>query len=259
MKPELGSDWLTDFEVQGWALFPGQLDAEQCQHLSLALDRAVDYCQVLQERLLGQSATGTAHHLLCQGEIFEQLLQQGLLQPALEILLEGPILLNSFGGVVNLRQSITYIHRMHRDQRSWLPTRLMVNMLICLDDFTPENGATWVLQGSHRQPQPPAAETFAAQARQICASAGSILLFDSRLWHAAGQNQTEQPRRGLTLTWTRPWIKPQFNYLGLYNSYEQQTLPENLKQFLGYYARIPSNLEEWYQPPAQRFYRPEQG
>lgn len=250
-------NWYDHFEARGWALFPSQLDTAQCQSLSVALDQAIAHCQTLQERALGQAAKGTAHHLLCQGEPFVQLLEQGLLKTALETLLEGPILLNSFGGINNLPQSAAYVHHMHRDQRTWLPVRIMVNMLIFLDDFLPENGATWLLEASHQTPERPPEAYFWCHARQVCGGAGSILLFDGRLWHAAGHNQTQRPRRGLTLTWTRPWVKPQFDYLGLYT--DQKALSENLKQFLGYYARIPKSLEEWYQPPCQRFYRPEQG
>jgi len=36
-------------------------------------------------------------------------------------------------------------------------------------------------------------------------------------------------------------------------------LPEPLRQVLGYHARTPASLEEWYQPPEGRFYRPGQG
>jgi hypothetical protein len=34
---------------------------------------------------------------------------------------------------------------------------------------------------------------------------------------------------------------------------------EQVRQLLGYNARVPSNLEEWYQPPEKRFYRRDQG
>jgi ectoine hydroxylase-related dioxygenase (phytanoyl-CoA dioxygenase family) len=38
----------------------------------------------------------------------------------------------------------------------------MVNMLVMLDDFTVENGATYVLTGSHHAPERPQDEFFQA-------------------------------------------------------------------------------------------------
>ena len=69
----------------------------------------------------------------------------------------------------------------------------MINLLVMLDDFRADNGATWLLSGSHQHAQAP--EQFATEAQQICAPAGSLLLFDARLWHAAGHNHSPWPRR----------------------------------------------------------------
>ena len=88
--------------------------------------------------------------------------------------------------------------------------------------------------------------------------AGSLLLFDSRLWHASGDNRTDQARRALTLTFTRSHHKQQFDYCRALGYEFCETLPDELKQLLGYYARVPATLEEWYQPAASRFYRADQ-
>jgi hypothetical protein len=56
----------------------------------------------------------------------------------------------------------------------------------------------------------------------------------------------------------RPFIKPQFDYpraLG----YERDDWSPYLRQLLGYNARIPASLEEWYQPIENRMYLPDQG
>ena len=191
-----------------------------------------------------------------QGPVFQTLLEQAWLDQELKVLLEGPYILNSFGGVVNPPEQSAYVHQIHRDQRTFIPDfRLMINLLVMLDDFLPENGATWLLSGSQNQVQPPSSESFFAKAKQICAPAGSLLLFDSRLWHAAGQNTTSAVRRGLTLTYSRPFLKPQFDYMGQVKG----SLSAHLKQILGEYSRVPASLEQWYQPPDQRFYRPGQG
>ena len=71
-----------------------------------------------------------------------------------------------------------------------------------LDAFTADNGATRILPGSHRSGVPWATEipipgTEAPIPGEVIAvgPAGSLLLRDARLFHAAGRNSTKSPRR----------------------------------------------------------------
>jgi hypothetical protein len=67
-----------------------------------------------------------------------------------------------------------------------------------LDAFTAENGATRMLEGSHRSTAPPAgARSVDTVPGEVMAlgSAGSVLLRDARLYHAAARNVTTQRRR----------------------------------------------------------------
>jgi hypothetical protein len=71
-----------------------------------------------------------------------------------------------------------------------------------LDDFTTDNGATRILPGSHVTGVPGASEipipgTEMPVAGEVVATgpAGSLLLRDARLFHAAGRNTTNGPRR----------------------------------------------------------------
>jgi len=247
---------LKTINSQGWVLFESQLPQSLTQELRQALDQAIVHCGELQLENLGQVLPGTAHHLLGQGPVFQTLLEQAWLDAELQTWLEGPYILNSFGGVANPPAQSAYVHQIHRDQRTFIPNFcLMLNLLVMLDNFLPENGATWLLSGSHQQATAPSPADFFAQAQQICAPAGSLLLFDSRIWHAAGHNKTQTVRRGLTLTYSRPFLKPQFDYLGQVKG----ELSTHLHQILGYYARVPASLEQWYAPPEARFYRPGQG
>jgi ectoine hydroxylase-related dioxygenase (phytanoyl-CoA dioxygenase family) len=133
----------------------------------------------------------------------------------------------------------------------------MLNMLVMVDAFTAENGATRVLPGSHLRPERPDDETLARQSVQAVGPAGSILLFDSNLWHAAAPNHTARARVALTPTFTRAFVKPQLDYPRLLG--EDYPATPRLRQLLGYRARVPSTLSEWYQPPEKRFYHRDQG
>lgn len=63
----------------------------------------------------------------------------------------------------------------------------MVTLMWTVTDFTADNGATVFVPGSHlsgRQPEPRAPFSDAHRAQ---APAGSVILWDGRIWHATGQ------------------------------------------------------------------------
>jgi ectoine hydroxylase-related dioxygenase (phytanoyl-CoA dioxygenase family) len=76
------------------------------------------------------------------------------------------------------------------------------NSIWLLDDFTPENGATRVVPGSHRRGTMPADEMPDPAAAhpdqiQLTGTAGTVVIFNSHLWHGGTQNRTTAPRRAL--------------------------------------------------------------
>ena len=77
-----------------------------------------------------------------------------------------------------------------------------------LDDFTEENGATRVVPGSHLwDGQPEQRKVYPGEV-QATGTAGTVVVFDSRLFHAGGANRSAAPRRGLTVFFCRSWAKP---------------------------------------------------
>lgn len=245
---------------QGWVLMEPALDPQFINSLIVELESAYARCREIQlQNGIGKDTPGTAHHLPAFKGAFIQLLQDLPYQTLIQDYFNAPFILNSFGGVLNNGQDNSYVGRVHRDIRFYtgdLP--LMLNMLIMLDEFTLENGATYVLSGSHRQLEKPEDALFYKQADRVCGMPGSCLFFNSNLWHAAGVNHTDLPRRALTLTWTRSCMKPQIDYVQLLGESFVSSLEESTKQILGYHARTPASLEAWYLPPESRFYRPGQ-
>ena len=82
------------------------------------------------------------------------------------------------------------------------------NSIWLLDDFTADNGATRVVPGSHR---------FARRAREaladpaaphpdeirLVAPAGTVVVFNSHLWHGGTLNRSDRARRALHSYFTR--------------------------------------------------------
>jgi ectoine hydroxylase-related dioxygenase (phytanoyl-CoA dioxygenase family) len=127
-----------------------------------------------------------------------------------------------------------------------------------LDDFTIENGATYLLGGSHKSDIKPIESDFYAKSTRAIGHAGDVLFFDSNLWHAAGKNLTDQSRRAFTITFTKPFMKQQLDYSRAVGYENLELMGDDLKQIIGYFSRTPSNLSEWYQKEDARFYRPGQ-
>ncbi len=69
-----------------------------------------------------------------------------------------------------------------------------------LDDFTPDNGATRVVPGSHRAGRAVPRDfskplDHHPKERVLTGRAGAVALFDGRLWHSGTRNDSRLPRR----------------------------------------------------------------
>jgi hypothetical protein len=245
----------------GWVVLPAVLPADLVGRLASALDMAYQDQRALQLRNgVGDGSDGTVHHLPCADRVFLDLLEQDYGQTLVQQYFDGPYILNTYGGVLNLPSAASYVGRVHRDQRTFSgELHLMLQLLVMLDDFTEENGATYLLTGSHRSGNRPDDDRFFRDAVRAVGGAGSIVVFDSNLWHAAGINRSDRPRRGLTVAFTRPFIKQQLDYPRALGYDRGEAFSPALRQLLGYDARVPASLDEWYQPPERRMYKRDQG
>ena len=248
-------------ERDGWALLPSRVAPGLVARLAVELDAVHVEQRALQVRNgVGAGTDGTVHHLPCAGGAFLEFLEQPEHREPLERFFQGPYILNTFGGVLNLPHDVAYVGNVHRDLRTFSgDLHLMAQLLVMIDEFTEENGATYLLSGSHRFREKPSDDVFFKDAVRAVGAAGSIVMFNSNLWHAAGINRTTRPRRALTLAFTRPFIKQQLDYPRALGYDRREVLSPTLCQLLGYNARVPASLDEWYQTPEKRLYKRDQG
>jgi ectoine hydroxylase-related dioxygenase (phytanoyl-CoA dioxygenase family) len=76
---------------------------------------------------------------------------------------------------------------------------IVCNSMWALTDFTEANGATRLVPGSHKKPNPEyggAYDTIAAEMPK-----GSVLLWDGALWHGGGANRTDTRRTGIAMNY----------------------------------------------------------
>jgi ectoine hydroxylase-related dioxygenase (phytanoyl-CoA dioxygenase family) len=87
-----------------------------------------------------------------------------------------------------------------------------ITTLWMLSSFDEENSGTLVVPGSHRCPTNPTADDGPDPSAKFPAEinatgpAGSVLVMDSRLWHATAPNQSEAPRVALAVRYAPWWL-----------------------------------------------------
>ncbi len=247
-----------ELKDKGWVIIPDFFDVALIDKINLLLPGAVEKRKrIMQQNKLEANTQGTAHHVMADDVAFVQLLEP--ISRADELLtayFSGKYILNSYGGFINEKSANTYSKNMHRDVRTYTgDLKLMINLLVMLDDFTLENGATYLLSQSHARADRPDEAYFYEHADRAVGKKGSLLIFDSHVWHATGNNTTDEVRRALTITLTKPNFKQQADYPRMWGYEKMDTQTEYLNQVIGYYSRVPASLEEYFQPVEKRFYR----
>ena len=255
-------DFLYEISRSGFVLFSEILPSELLDGLRREIPICQQTCRQWQKRNgVEAGMEGSAHHIAGGGQSLNEFLFALYLDDYIREYFGGEYILNSFGAINNSAYGEdSYKHglRFHRDVRTFSGDfRLMLNMLVMIDVFTVENGATKLVPGTHRIASRPSDAYLDGHAIRATGSAGSILLFDSNLWHAAAPNMTEGPRMALTLTFTRPFFKQQMDYPRMLG--DEFPPNERVRQVLGYNSRVPCSYDEWYQPPEKRMYKPGQG
>lgn len=211
-----------DSEV-GCALIDGLLDLERTGQAGYA------------NTTFEGTRTVRVYNLLARGEVFRQVPLNDSVLPVAEAALDGELLLSSLSAItLGPGQEA---QPMHEDtQQIPLPRPhppISINAMWALSPFTEENGATRIVPGSHlRQDSPVYGGDYDTVAATM--AAGSVMLFDSRLWHAGGANKTDARRYAISCYYCAGWVRQQENLqLGLPQDLVAE-FPRRLQELCGY-------------------------
>lgn len=107
----------------------------------------------------------------------------------------------------------------------------------CLTDVTADNGATWVVPGSHRNAalQAPSAEIgngHTTAAVQLTANAGDIVAINPVALHRVGENRTRRGRRLALIGLCRVDRRPLLNHWSIAGKTLRAHLPEPVRELL---------------------------
>jgi ectoine hydroxylase-related dioxygenase (phytanoyl-CoA dioxygenase family) len=178
-------------------------------------------------------------NLLSRDPIFTDLVEHPIALALVKHVLGWPALLGNISG--NLTGPGGGEMVLHADQifvpEPWPSEPQGFNVAWCLDDFTEENGATRFVPDSHRFHTAPTDADQDRDTRAACAPAGSIVAFESRLWHKTGNNETADSRRAGAFAWySKPIYRAQENWFLSLDPRVRLDASDDMLVLLGYKA-----------------------
>lgn len=220
----------------GFAIVPDAVPPALCRDLIEALERVErDHRHGFGRTAFEGHKTVRIYNLLRYGSPFEQVpAAEPVYSIAEQVLGEG-LLLSSLSAITLAPGQEA--QPLHSDSQLISLRRphpcLMLNAFWVLTDFTAANGATRIVPGSHKYPKPPkygeAYDTIAAEA-----PAGSVILFDSQLWHGGGENRTGERRWAISSYYCAGWVRQQENPFLSIPKDVARALPPKVQDLCGY-------------------------
>jgi ectoine hydroxylase-related dioxygenase (phytanoyl-CoA dioxygenase family) len=134
-----------------------------------------------------------------------------------------------------------------------------LNVMFAISEYTVSSGATLVVPGTHLRKDRPSDDYLLSASIPIECSEGSMIVFDSTLYHASGFNTSGEDRFAINQQFTRSFFKQQIDYAHALDPTLIAGLPPRSQQLLGMYTRVPKSLEDYYQLEERRLYRAGQG
>lgn len=84
---------------------------------------------------------------------------------------------------------------------------VVATAIVAIDEFTPQNGATRLVPGSHLLPcidVPKEHDTPHPREQVVMMAPGSVLFFNGHLWHSGTRNRSQARRDALQISFVRP-------------------------------------------------------
>lgn len=251
---------LEEFATKGFAIVPGVLEADAVAEMRELLALRINEQDARWGGFEHYLDRSMVHNLMMHGEPFKRLLSNPVLHEHLSRVFDPHCTLYAYTSSSMPAGGTNYSNRVHVDCPRFIPGYMTnVGFITALDDFTEDNGATSFLPGSHLSGETPSDAQFAAGAERVFPKAGDGIIFNARTFHLGGRNVTDRDRHAVTMNVCRPWMKQRFDYPRLMPLSDIDSLDETARRFIGWNARVPSSLEEYYVSPEQRMYKAGQG
>ena len=230
-----------DLRDVGLCLVSDVLAAAQLERARAALYRAAadDVAQGREQPRFGLDygdGNQRVWNVLSRDPVFAELVEHPVALRFVRAVIGWPALLGNLSA--NIVGPGAAASMLHADQifvpEPWPTDPQGVNVAWCLDAFTTRNGATQVVPRSHRANRN-ATEADAAGVVTIEAPLGTMMVFESRLWHRTGANTSADERRAGLFGWyTRPIYRTQENWFLSLDPTVRANASDTLLELLAY-------------------------
>lgn len=242
---EIRADLESGIATRGYYLVEGLLTADEVAVLKSESIKAIEHEAALYGK--EDSQYGRVFSCTYYGDTFIKLLEHPQFNEPFRWYLGDYFIVHVYTTSSVQPDGKSFFGGIHVDNKRFLPQYMEgLGCLVMLDDFTIENGATYLLPGSHLSPLQPADEVFFKDSVRLTGNAGDVLYFNPRLWHAAGRNNTGEWRHSLSLGMSRPHIKQYTDVPASLKNVDLSKYSDTVLQRLGVYAQAAPSVEEYY-------------
>ena len=240
---------LEEFNFLGYTIIKNGLDKKDVEILSKDLDRIykIQEAEFGKSKLKSINEENLVRFPLAYSEKFADLATHPKFLKYVEKILGNYFILHLQNGIINIPGTEHHQSSWHRDlpYQNWTSSEpLACNVFFCLDDFNENTGGTYVLPFSHQYTQTPSANFIENKSIQINAPAGSVIIFNSMLFHKAGFNYSNDTiRRGINQLYAKAFIAQQMNLPALlHGKYANDPVK---KMIFGYQTQLATSVKEF--------------
>jgi ectoine hydroxylase-related dioxygenase (phytanoyl-CoA dioxygenase family) len=239
---------IEELQINGFSLLENVLNFEELSDCRIKLDSIYEKQkeQFGEEQLKKINELNLVRCPLVYDDFFLNIATNSRVLEVVEKMIGNYFILHLQNGIINMPNEEHHQSSWHRDlpyQNFIISKPLAIGALYCIDDFTNESGGTFVLPHSQRVESIPSVKYIEKHSIQITAKAGSVILFDSMLFHRAGYNSSCFTRRAINNVYVVPILKQQINLSSALNG--KYSDDEFLSKFLGYQSNSPASDVEW--------------
>ena len=241
-------------DVSGFTRIPSQIGPKELEELRAGSERALIAAQVKLNAGEKLKYTGGSEYyhasrcMYCWGDSLVRLLDLEAIHAIASKLMRRYLLwdfsvLSALPTPETVKAATTSWHRDYAGMFIGTEEPAYLWFFICLDDATPENGATWAVPGSHRitsKYEPETKDTWInddlemfTSRIQLCAKAGDLLILNPSMLHSSGRNTTHNPRRLLNLGICQAGLHPLLNHWSIAGPKLQSKVSPRVRTMLG--------------------------
>ncbi len=259
MTPETLDRVRYEIDTLGFSVVENVIDASMVQRMRADLLEVIELDHKQWEGRPNKTHD-LVNNLVVHGKSFLELLDNENMHQVFSSFLSASCRWYNYSSTFLLPGGTPGAANVHVDTPRLIPGYHMgIIMTLALDDFNDENGATYYLPGSQRCEEMPKPDVFEKYAVSVARPAGAAVFFNPRCYHRATRNNTSRNRCGVTVYGTRVFNKPRFDFTRMVSPEIVEGLTPKTRQFLGFNARVPADMAEFYVDESRRLYKGGQG